>query len=432
MTGSGATTGTAGASSGRGGSSGTTGEAGRGGAIGTAGTSARAGTSGTTGIAGTTGAAGATGRAGTTGTTGTAGGGGTRARGGSSGTAGTGAAGSRGGSGGAGATGRRERRRGHGGHDRHGGTTGTGGAQGSYRFPAGSTIYQDVSGAAVDSESTTILQALQTSGWGSGLGIDVSITILTADASVPRRTFVNDGDDPDCDSAPVPLPAGGNIEGNDNYHCADGGDCHLLVYQGTRLYELYQADVTTGGATGGTFSGSCLVVWDLTRDYWQPVASPNFSRGDHCNGADAADLPMTALTLTAADVTSGELTHALRFTIPNAHIRKGVYVHPATHIGGPTGGADQIPYGARLRLKASYDVNQLSSAAARVIARGLQKYGMIMSDGGNLYITATTDVADVVSTGSLRLLKATDFEMVDGGPRINWSDYQCHRTVVSN
>jgi hypothetical protein len=109
-----------------------------------------------------------------------------------------------------------------------------------------------------------------------------------------------------------------------------------------------------------------------------------------------------------------------------------VYVHPATHIGGPTGGADQIPYGARLRLKGTYDVNQLSSAAARVIARGLQKYGMIMSDGGNLYITATTDVADVVQTSSLRSLKATDFEMVDGGPRINWSDYQCHRTVITN
>jgi hypothetical protein len=260
----------------------------------------------------------------------------------------------------------------------------------------------------------------------------VSFTILTADASVARRPFVNGGDDPDCDSAPVPLPPGGNTEGNPDYHCADGGDCHILVYQGTRLYELYQGDVTTGGATGGTFSGSCLVVWDLTHDYWQPAAPPNFSRGDHCNGADAADLPMTALILTAADVSSGELTHALRFTIPNSHIRKGVYVHPATHIGGPTGGSDQMPYGARLRLKSTYDLSQLPSDAARVIARGLQKYGMIMSDGGNLFVSATTDVDQVVSTSALRSLKATDFEMVDGGTRINWSDYQCQRTVISN
>jgi serine/threonine-protein kinase len=393
--------------------SGGSGGAGHGGASG----AGQAGTGGSgTGTGGA--AAGTGGTAGNVGPTGTAG----SSTGGSAGTAGGGRGGANaGGRGGSSAGGR-------------GGAAGAGtaGGTGAYRFPASSTIYQDISGAAVDSESTMIMNALQTSGWGSGLGIDVSFTILTADTSVARRPFVNGGDDPDCDTAPVPLPPGGNVEGNPDYHCADGGDCHLLVYQGTRLYELYAADVTSGGTTGGTFSGSCLVVWDLTRDYWQPAAPPNFSRGDHCNGADAADLPMTALILTPTDVTSGELTHALRFTIPNAHIRRSVYVHPATHIGGPTGGADQLPYGARLRLKSTYDVSQLSSEAARVIARGLQKYGMILSDGGNLYVSATVDVSDVVSTSSLRSIKATDFEMVDGGTRINWSDYQCQRTVVSN
>jgi hypothetical protein len=384
---------------------------------------------------GTSGSAGSgVGQAGTNGA-GQAGAGGTQSGGGGgagTGIAGTnGAAGTSGGGGGRGGTTGGGGRGGTTGGAGRGGTTGAGGA-GAYRFPPGSTIYQDISGAAVDSESTTIMTALQASGWGSGLGIDVSFTILTADASVARRTFTNGGDNPDCDTSPVPLPPGGNVEGNSDYHCADNGDCHLLVYQGTRLYELYAADVTTGGATGGTFSGSCLVVWDLTHDYWQPAAPPNFSRGDHCNGADAADLPMTALILTTADVTSGELTHALRFTIPNAHIRKSVYVHPATHIGGPQGGNDQLPYGARLRLKSTYDLSQLPSDAARVVARGLQKYGMILSDGGNLYVSATTDVSSAISTGSLRSIKATDFEMIDGGARINWSDYQCQRTVVSN
>jgi len=400
-----------------------------------------AGTIGTgfagTSALGTGGAGGVTGRGGSSAGTGGGGRGGssTAGSGGSSGggrggssTAGSGGSsnGGRGGSSTAGSGGSSTGGRGG------SGTAGAGGAPSAYRFPASSTIYQDISGAGVDSESTTIMTALQTSGWGSGLGIDVSFTILTADSSVARRPFTNNGDTPDCDTAPVPLPPGGHIEGNPDYHCADNGDCHLLVYQGTRLYELYQADVTTGGATGGTFSGGCLVVWDLTHDYWQPAAPPNFSRGDHCNGADAADLPMTALILTTADVTSGALTHALRFTIPNAHISKSVYVHPATHIGGPTGGSDQLPYGARLRLKSSYDLSQLPSDAARVVARGLQKYGMILSDGGNLFVSATTDVSNAISTGSLRSIKATDFEMVDGGTRINWSDYQCQRTVVAN
>ena len=317
-----------------------------------------------------------------------------------------------------------------------GGATGTGGGStmaGPNMFPASSTIYQDISGAAVDSESTAILTALQTSGWGTGLGIDVSFTILTADPSVARRTFDSSGDEPDCDTAPIPLPSGGNIEGNPDYHCADGGDCHLLVYQGTRLYELYQADVSNGSTTGGTFTGGCEVVWDLTHDYWQPMAPPTFSRGDHCNGADAADLPMAALILTSADVTSGEITHAMRLTMPNPLIQQSVYVHPATHIGGPSGvGPTFLPYGARLRLRGDYDLSTLPSDEARTVARALQKYGMFLADGGSVFISATVDVEDVIETSALRSLKATDFQMVDGGSRYTWSDYQCQRTPVTN
>jgi serine/threonine-protein kinase len=284
--------------------------------------------------------------------------------------------------------------------------------------------------------SSTYMNALLAAGWtgASGgtmsLGIDVSFTILNADPSLARRAFVSSGDDPDCDTAPVPLPPGGNIEGNGDYHCADGGDCHLLVYQGSRLYELYQADASLGTPTGGTFTGSCLVIWDLTHDYWQPAAPPNFSRGDHCNGADAADMPMAPLILTAADMSqAGPITHAFRFTIHNQNIQSGVYVHPATHIGGPTGGTNTLPYGARLRLRGDFDLSTLSAAGQKV-AKALQTYGMFLTDGGNLFISATSDATS--DTSSLRKLKATDFEMVDGGSRYNWRDYQCQRTVITN
>lgn len=389
-----------------------------------------------------TGAGGATGTGGISATGGVTASGGATGSGGVLATGGASASGgATGGDGGGGATGGAKATGGTGGAKATGGTGGakaTGGAGGAatagpYRFPDSSTIYQDVSGAAVDSESTAILSALDASGWGSGLGIDVSFTILTADSSVARRSFTSSGDEPDCDTAPFPLPSGGNIEGNPDYHCADGGDCHLLVYQGTRLYELYQADVSNGSATGGTFTGGCEVVWDLTRDYWQPMAPPTFGRGDHCNGADAADLPMAALILTSGDVTSGEITHALRFTMPNGLIQQSVYVHPATHIGGPSGvGPTFLPYGARLRLRGDYDLSTLPSEAARTVARALQKYGMFLADGGSLYISATVDVENVIATSSMRSLKATDFEMVDGGGRYTWSDYKCQRTPVTN
>jgi hypothetical protein len=57
---------------------------------------------------------------------------------------------------------------------------------------------------------------------------------------------------------------------------------------------------------------------------------------------------------------------------------------------------------------------------------------MFMADGGNLFVSATVGVENVVATSALRSLKATDFQMVDGGSRYTWSDYRCQRTPVTN
>ncbi|HVU00456.1 MAG TPA: hypothetical protein VHE30_01845 [Polyangiaceae bacterium] len=314
-----------------------------------------------------------------------------------------------------------------------GGTPGTTGT----RLAPTSVFYQDISGAAVDSESKMILDALQASAWGDPgkrqtLGVDFSFEINVADPSVPRRAFTQDpGALPDCDTAPIPLVPGGKTEGADDYACS-GGDCHLLVFQGTRLYELYQADVTGGMATGGDFTGSCLVVWDLTKDYWAPKDPPDFSRGDGCNGADAGDMPIAPLLLTSEELAAGEVKHALRFTISNNRIRSDVYVHPATHIGGPSGGPDTLPYGSRLRLRADYDLASLPNDAARTVAKALQKYGMFLADGGNIYVSATTSASDQIGGSDLGDLQPSDFEMIEGGARINWHDQNCTRTPVSD
>jgi serine/threonine-protein kinase len=310
------------------------------------------------------------------------------------------------------------------------GTTGT-------RLAASATFYQDISRAPVDSESKMLLDALEARSWGDSgkrqtLGIDFSFEINVADSSTPRRPFMQDpGALPDCDTAPVPLVPGGKTEGSGDYACADG-DCHLLAYQGTRLYELYQSNVTSGMATGGTFTGSCLVVWDLTRDYWKPEAPPNFSRGDGCNGADAGDMPIAPMLLTAEELEAREVKHALRFTISNNRIRSGVYVHPATHIGGPSGGADTLPYGARLRLRADYDLPSLPSDAARAVAKALQTYGMFLADGGNIFVSATTSASEQLSNSAIGALTPKDFEMIDGGQRINWHQQNCERTPISD
>src|ERR1700690_2688486 len=88
-------------------------------------------------------------------------------------------------------------------------------------FPSGAWMYEDVSSAAIDSEWATIEPALSASGWGGNFQLDPSFSVLHAADSVARRTFTQPlGAQPDCDTAPTPIPAGGNIEGYPDYHCA--------------------------------------------------------------------------------------------------------------------------------------------------------------------------------------------------------------------
>jgi serine/threonine-protein kinase len=327
--------------------------------------------------------------------------------------------------------------------------TGPGGGRnltcGGASFSPDAMPYQDISHAAADPESGTILDALDARNWGDSgdrqtLGIDFTFEINCAATGVARRAYTQDGDNqPDCDLAPVPLPSNGKTEGAGDYACS-GGDCHLIVYQGTRLYELYQANITGGAATGGTFTGTCLALWDLTRDYWSSASqSPSYSRGDGCDGGTAADLPIAPMLLTTEELKGalagdGIIHHALRFTLNNNRIRSTGYVHPATHyaFGGTTGGADTLPTGARLRLRGDYNLASLPNDAARVVARTLQHYGMYLADGGNSYISATTDTASVIANSALTALRPHDFEMVNGGRRIGQRDYECAHVPIMN
>ena len=160
-----------------------------------------------------------------------------------------------------------------------------------------------------------------------------------------------------------------------------GDDCHLLVVDRGhgKLYEAYQANYADN-----VLSANFLAVWDLNRVY------PPSGRGDQCTSADAAGLPITPLLFNADELAAGSINHAIRFILPNPRIRAHVFVHPATHAGAPRGPVTAPPMGARFRLKASFDMSKLTPAA-QVVARAMQKYGMFLSDGGNIALTAQND-----------------------------------------
>lgn len=294
-------------------------------------------------------------------------------------------------------------------------------------FPAGAPWNRDVSAEPTDPDSAKIIAWLDAQGFGLGrMQIDFSMDLLKANAQTPRRSFVKTTDffEPDCDHVEVPLPEGGNLEGESGYACSSNGDCHLLVWEQDekKLYEMWRADIR-----GDAFDGGCLAVWDLTRVY------PPEGRGDQCTSADAAGYPIAPLLFNADEVKAGEIAHAIRFILPNTRMRKGEYVRPATHgTRATTGPAEAPPYGVRLRLRSDFDMASLPNDGARVVARALQKYGMLLADGGNITLTAQSDRhtqakwEGLLAPRDLQSIRPRDFEVVQMGTPIPLT-LQCDR-----
>jgi hypothetical protein len=285
---------------------------------------------------------------------------------------------------------------------------------------------RDVTDAPVARDSASLLAALRASGgWGAGdrLLVDFSFEVLRADAATPRRGFTPTPDfyAPDCDRMDVPLPSGGNLEGEHGYECDGGGDCHLIVLDegASELYEMWRADVRE------TFRGGCLAVWDTQRAYGGEL------RGDQCASADAAGFPIAPLLFTPDEVAAGEIAHAIRFVLPSDRIGRG-FVRPATHAIDMGGAPNQPPFGFHLRLRADYPLGSLPSEGARVVARALQRYGMYHADRGEVALTAQSDRRtaakwrDLLGDRDLAALRIEDFEVVDHGDRIA-TTFRCER-----
>lgn len=266
-------------------------------------------------------------------------------------------------------------------------------------FTAAEPWTADVSASTVSDRSEAIIAALnELGGWGGGnqFQTDFSITVFEADASTPKVNVVATkgeqycGGGPDCTPLPVemPIPEDATIEGSKDLRCDISGktegqeDCHLLVADRAenKLYEAYQANKVGDELTVGG-----LFVWDLDKAY------PETLRGDQCTSADAAGFPIAGLTPTADEVATGTIDHAIRFILPNDRMKKEVYVRPATHAGGPdSDNPNAPPYGVRFRLKPDFDDSSFSEGGKTVIA-ALKKYGMLLSDGGQIPLTFADD-----------------------------------------
>jgi serine/threonine-protein kinase len=238
----------------------------------------------------------------------------------------------------------------------------------------------------------------------------------------------------------IPIVTGGGIEGTGPppaYSCsASTDDCHLLVVNDSSniLYEGYNVNAVDNAGV----HARCGLYWDLSRVY------PRYGRGEHCTSADAAGFPMAPLLLNADEVwaaaqSHGDLGHAIRFILGNERMQEGTHVHPSSHGTSATSDTDanSVPYGSRLRLKSTFNVTAFSTnESVRVILRTLQKYGMFLSDGGAIPLSAESDYLDThkwddadmnIDSHSLFGINPTDFDVIEAGDPISDSG-NCART----
>ncbi|HEY1012720.1 MAG TPA: hypothetical protein VGE07_08460, partial [Herpetosiphonaceae bacterium] len=230
---------------------------------------------------------------------------------------------------------------------------------------------------------------------GGPIGIPF-VVVPQNQAMVPINwTAYGDESDP----GPYPIPPNAPIEGGNRPREENDGDRHVLVVrQGEcKLYELYRSFPTSQG-----WDADSGAVYDLRS---------NALRTDGWTSADAAGLPILPGLVRYDEVSSGEIRHAIRFTVDRT---RESYVWPARHQAGESGSLDLPPMGQRFRLKADFDISGFSPHV-QVILRAMQRYGMILADNGSdWYVSgAPDDRWDNDVLHELDDVTGADFEAVD-------------------
>ena len=274
-------------------------------------------------------------------------------------------------------------------------------------FPADNLWNQNIANATVDPNSAAIINFIGPtdpvhpdfgSGEFDGSIIGIPYIVVDSDQAPVAINFTAFGDE--SDPGPMPVPASAPIEGDPN---PGNGDRHVLVVDNSNcwLYELY----SSFPQSDGNWNVGSAAVWDLTADEQRPLT---------WTSADAAGLSIFAGLARYDEVASGEIKHALRFTLQNS---RAAFTPPASHWAANSTNANAAPMGMRMRLKSSFDISTFS-ATNQVILTALQQYGMIMADNGsNMFISGAPDSRwDNDDLHNLDQVTAADFEVVQMNP----------------
>jgi hypothetical protein len=216
--------------------------------------------------------------------------------------------------------------------------------------------------------------------------------VLVDDETPPAEiTFTAYGDE--SDPGPYPIPEDAPVEA--------GGDQHVIAVDTNNcmLYEMYNAEYNGDG-----WNADSGAVFDLMSNALRP---------EGWTSADAAGLPIFPGLVRYDEAESGEINHALRFTVENS---QRAYILPATHWASSDTDSDLPPMGLRLRLRADFDISEFTGTS-RVVLETLRRYGMIVADNGtSWFISGATDSRwDDDDLNQLKDVPGSAFEVVVTG-----------------
>lgn len=185
----------------------------------------------------------------------------------------------------------------------------------------------------------------------------------------------------------VPLP--------DDFNSAKGTDMEAVIYQPStgKYWEFWKMQKT--GQKVKNSAGAEVDEWgarwgghieDLSRNPGYFVTT----KEGYKFGTQATSLAFLAGIITIDDQLRGEVDHALHILLVEC-MKWEYWSHPAQRSDGhidPSANPYAIPEGAIFRLPADLDLDTMKmDPYARMIAKAVQKYGMIVSDkaGGTVF-----------------------------------------------
>jgi len=192
----------------------------------------------------------------------------------------------------------------------------------------------------------------------------------------------------------VPVPSGAVAD--------PSSDAHMVVYDptGALAWEMFGASYSESSGHWKTKGG---IRWDMTGPGYDSIGEPGTAVG--------AGVPMLGTILRPDEIRRAILDHT--GVVPHVlsggydSPRRGCFIGPlAKTSDGDDGREWAIPEGAILQLDPSVDVESLGlNAAGMVIARTLQRYGMVIRDdtGAFQIDVENTSVEGGVDAGRPRL-----------------------------